>query len=270
MNTTAARRRSRSARTLLVIAAQVAAVVTCLLPATAEAASTTQREWFFIPRGAHTRPAVPPDVAALLEQYAGVWLGPPKVKTVYLTFDAAAELGTTARLVRVLAAAEVTASFFLTGQYMHDNPKLTRRIARHGHLICNHSYAHPNMARLATSRSAFARQLSRTASAYHNATGGTLSRVFRFPSGIYSARALSLVEQLGYTSVFWSFAHYDYNEYDQPPVSVTRRRLVNAAAPGVVYLLHAGSKSDTDALASVIRALKRRGYSFATVDQLAQ
>lgn len=259
----------RRRRTAFVAAvATLAVVFACLLPQAAAAVTNTQREWFFIPQGAHTRPTVPTDVSRLLERYSGIWLGPPKVKTVYLTFDVASEFGTTARIVRILDNAGIAATFFLTGQYIHDNPAMTRRLVKHGNLVCNHSYTHPNMVRLVTNRAAFSRQLSRTAGAYRTATGERPVRIFRFPYGSYSARALQLAEQLGYASVFWSFAHYDYDENNQPPVSVTRTRLVRAAAPGVVYLLHAGSRSDTNALATVIGTLKDRGYSFGTVDEL--
>jgi peptidoglycan-N-acetylmuramic acid deacetylase len=66
----------------------------------------------------------------------------------------------------------------------------------------------------------------------------------------------------------WSFAHVDYDEHAQPPVSVTRARILAAACPGALYLLHASSQSNTAALAGVVHTLKRRGYRFATLERL--
>ncbi len=254
---------------LFVVVAVALASWALSAPAADAAPSNAERSWYFIPRGAHARPGIPADAAELLRRSSGLWIGPRREKVLYLTFDAAAELGTTARIVRILDRTDVKASFFLTGQYMRDNPELTRRLAKHGHLVCNHSFSHPNMVRLAGSREAFARQLTATERACRAATGGDLAPFFRFPGGVYSARALSLARGLGYTTVFWSFAHVDWDEHNQPPASVTRARLLAAAAPGVVYLLHAGSKSDTDALARVVKELRRRGFSFGTLSDLA-
>ena len=78
--------------------------------------------------------------------------------------------------------------------------------------------------------------------AYHAATGGTLARFFRLPFGMCSARSLQLAEQLGYATVFWSFAHYDHDESAQPPVSVTLRRILSSSYPEAIYLLHASSR----------------------------
>ena len=231
-------------------------------------ASNTSRDWWFVPRGSHRRPGIPSSAARLLHRYHGIWIGSRHDRVVYLTFDEADELGTTSHILGILARAHVKASFFLTGRYVRANRGLTRRLASLGHLVCNHTWSHPDMVVQARSRSAFTRQLRATERAYHAATGGTMARFLRPPFGTYSARSLQLAEQLGYATVFWSFAHYDYDEGAQPPVGVTLRRILNAAAPGVVYLLHASSRSNVGALAKAIHGLKARGYTFATLDEL--
>jgi peptidoglycan-N-acetylmuramic acid deacetylase len=95
-----------------------------------------------------------------------------------------------------------------------------------------------------------------------------MAPLFRPPYGAYDARVLALVRRLGYTTVFWSFAHYDYDEAAQPSVSVTQARIIAAAYPGSVYLLHAASTSDVHALPGAIRWIKRHGYHFGTLDDL--
>jgi peptidoglycan-N-acetylmuramic acid deacetylase len=86
-----------------------------------------------------------------------------------------------------------------------------------------------------------------------------MARLFRPPYGAYDARVLALARRLGYTTVFWSFAHYDYDEAAQPPVSVAQGRIIAAAYPGTVYLLHAASTGNIHALP---------GYRFGTLDEL--
>lgn len=231
-------------------------------------ASNTSRNWWFIPKGAHRRPGIPGPAARLLHRYGGIWIGGRHERVVYLTFDEADELGTTRRIIGILERAHVKASFFLTGRYIRANRGMTRRLAAHGHLLCNHSWSHSNMVVKARSRYAFTRELRAVERACHAATGGKLARFFRPPFGTYSTRSLQLAEQLGYVTVFWSFAHYDYDEGAQPPVSVTLRRILSSSYPGAIYLLHASSRSNVNALAKAIHGLKARGYRFATLDEL--
>ena len=228
----------------------------------------TARNWYFIPRGAHKRPGIPASAGRLLRRYSGVWAGGRHKRVIYLTFDEGYENHTTWRIIGILKRAHIKASFFLTGLYIRANPKLTRSLAGHGHLVCSHSNTHPSMVDKARSVTAFTAQFRATERAYHAATGGEIAHFFRPPYGIYSARTLYLTKRLGYTSVFWSFAHVDWVLTDQPPVSVTLARILKASHPGAIYLLHAASPSNTNALAAAIRGLKRQGYSFATLDEL--
>ncbi len=236
--------------------------------AATRAASNSRRDWWFNARGAHRRPGIPGPAAHLLRQYHGLWIGGRHGKVVYLTFDEADESGTTGRIISILDRAHVKASFFLTGRYIVAHRGMTRRLVAHGFLVCNHSYSHPSMVEKAGSRRAFAAEITATGRAFHAATGARIAPFFRPPNGIYSARTLQLTRELGYTTVFWSFAHYDYDAGAQPPVSVTLHRIVSAAAPGVIYLLHASSRSNVGALAQAVHTLKRQGYRFSTLDQI--
>ena len=161
-------------------------------------------------------------------------------------------MGTTARIVGILDRAHVKATFFVTGQYVRANPALSRRLAAHGEVVGNHTGTHADMVLKARDRSAFTAELRATERAYRAATGRPLARLFRPPFGRYSARVLQLAQELGYTTVFWSFAHGDYDDDAQPPAGVTLKRILDAGYPGALYLLHASSRSNVDALARAI------------------
>jgi peptidoglycan-N-acetylmuramic acid deacetylase len=75
-----------------------------------------------------------------------------------------------------------------------------------------------------------------------------------------------MTQQLGYTSVFWSFAHVDYDEKHQPPVSTTVSRVLAGSHPGAIFLLHGISTSDTAALDEIIKGLRAQGYGFGTLE----
>ncbi|OFW77018.1 MAG: hypothetical protein A2201_09075 [Alicyclobacillus sp. RIFOXYA1_FULL_53_8] len=114
----------------------------------------------------------------------------------------------------------------------------------------------------------FNNEFADTESAYKSATGKSLAKFFRPPMGEYSQKTLYLTQQLGYKTIFWSFAHRDWETNNQPSVSVTHDRILTGAHPGAIVLLHAVSQSDTDALPSVIADLQHAGYVFHTLNEL--
>lgn len=65
--------------------------------------------------------------------------GPPDRPVVALTFDDGPTARHTPALLRMLAEADVRATFFLIGEAMEQNPDLARDIAAAGHQIGNHS-----------------------------------------------------------------------------------------------------------------------------------
>lgn len=224
----------------------------------------TVRSWYYTPNTQHRPPAVPSAASALLARYRGRYLGPDR-RLVYLTFDAGYENGQTARILDALARNGVKATFFVTESYVRANPELVRRMVREGHVVGNHSATHPSMPSLARDAAAFARELSRVEDAFAEVTGARLAHVFRPPKGEYSALSLYRTAALGYESVFWSFAHRDWVVDDQPPVDVTVKRILDGSHPGAIYLLHAVSSSDADALDEAIAGLRKQGYGFGTL-----
>ena len=69
-------------------------------------------------------------------------------------------------------------------------------------------------------------------------------RYFRFPSGNFNEQTLAVVQSMGYKSVFWSFAYKDWLTDDQPDPKESEERIVKAACPGNIYLLHAVSSTN--------------------------
>lgn len=64
-------------------------------------------------------------------------------REVVLTFDDGPRRGTTDRVLDILAAEEVKATFFLIGRNAAAEPGLARRIVAEGHTIAHHSFSHP-------------------------------------------------------------------------------------------------------------------------------
>lgn len=232
--------------------------------------SNATKSWWYTPNTTHTTPVVPADIKLWLKKYNGYYVGDtnPAHKNIYLTFDEGYENGYTSKILDSLKSEHVHAAFFVTASYICKNPDLIQRMVAEGHLVGNHSSTHPSMPSLVNTPSKFNYEFTDTEQAYHDVTGLTMPKFFRPPMGEYSQKTLVLTQQLGYRSIFWSFAHRDWETNNQPPVSVTHDRVVNGSHPGAILLLHAVSQSDTEALGSIIEDLRAQGYTFATLSNL--
>ena len=79
-------------------------------------------------------------------------IAPRRPGELALTFDDGPNATWTPRLLDVLARHDVRATFFCWAAVRRREPELVRRIAAAGHLIGNHSWIHPNLARSSASR----------------------------------------------------------------------------------------------------------------------
>src|SRR5215475_15093729 len=86
-----------------------------------------------------------------------------------LTFDDGPNPSSTPRLLSLLETHRVTATFFVLGKYVEENPGLAAEIVARKHVIGNHTYGHPNT--LFFSRRHITDELNRCQDAILKATG---------------------------------------------------------------------------------------------------
>src|SRR6266446_1341008 len=67
---------------------------------------------------------------------------------VAMTFDDGPSAKLTPKLLDLLAAHHIKATFFLIGQNVAQKPDIVAREVREGHEIANHSWSHPNLAKM--------------------------------------------------------------------------------------------------------------------------
>jgi peptidoglycan-N-acetylglucosamine deacetylase len=136
-------------------------------------------------------------------------VAPPRPGELALTFDDGPSLTWTPRLLDALAAHNVRATFFLLGERAQAAPDLVRRIAAAGHLIGNHSWSHPDLAR---SSSAHIRdELARTQDTLAQIAGAPI-RFFRPPFGARRPAVFRIARSLGLQPVLWNAMTSDWSE----------------------------------------------------------
>lgn len=202
-----------------------------------------------------------------LEAYDAYYVGDETEKVLYLTFDAGYENGYTEMILDALAASEVSATFFLVGNYLETNPELVIRMVEEGHTVANHSYYHPDMTTL--SEEDFIEELEMLEIKFKEITGEELATYYRPPQGKYSVDTLELAQSLGYKTIFWSLAYVDWYVDDQPTYEEAFDKLLGRIHPGAIVLLHSTSQTNGEILPELLEEWANMGYRFGTLDELA-
>ncbi|NYD50577.1 peptidoglycan/xylan/chitin deacetylase (PgdA/CDA1 family) [Actinomadura luteofluorescens] len=184
-----------------------------------------------------------------------------RAKCLALTFDdGPAE--STAELLDILAARKVRATFFIVGENAARHPELVRRELEAGHEIADHSYTHADLGR--ASKKKIMAELTRTQDAIRRASGVT-PVLLRPPYGSTSERLTKITRELGMAQVLWTVDPLDWEHRD---TAYVEKRVLKAARPGYIVLMHDIHPTSVRAVPKIIDRLAAEGYVFVTVPEL--
>lgn len=206
----------------------------------------------------HQRPVDPEKLQNQYSELNAQWLLESS-KNVCLTFDEGYENGFTAQILDTLKKKNVKAIFFCTYDYVKDNPELVRRMINEGHIVGNHSYSHYNMTQIDLETA------SDEITIMHDYVSEMFQydmNLFRFPEGAFNEQTIALAGELGYRSVFWSFAYADWDRDNPPDEETAFNKITSSTHDGEIILLHAVSKTNANILGSVIDDIQKQGYTF--------
>ena len=223
--------------------------------------------WYFVNRGKGNLPEGAKESISFIADYDAYFLGNTKEKVLYLTFDEGYENGNTPKILDILKEEQVPAAFFVVKPYLKTCPDIVKRMESEGHLVCNHTDHHPSMAKI-TDPTKFANEFTAVEEEYKSITGKDMPKFFRPPMGKYSKNSLKKTQELGYKTIFWSFAYKDWLVDDQPSEEFAIKKITNGAHPGAIMLLHAVSNTNAKVLKEVIKQLKADGYEFKSLEEL--
>jgi peptidoglycan-N-acetylglucosamine deacetylase len=179
-------------------------------------------------------------------------------KCIALTFDDGPGPDT-GRLLDLLKAQHVPATFFVLGDQAVKYPSLVNREYAEGNEVGNHTWDHKDLSKL--SAAAVQDEINRSADAIA-ATGIPRPTLVRPPYGAVNDTVRSVG---GFPFIMW---RVDPEDWKYPDPARVADQIVGHAKPGRIVLSHDTHKTTVDAMPAVIQRLRQQGYTFVTVSTL--
>jgi peptidoglycan/xylan/chitin deacetylase (PgdA/CDA1 family) len=177
---------------------------------------------------------------------------------VALTFDDGPHPTRTPRVLAILAAAGVRATFFQIGRNAAAHPETARSVPAAGHTVGSHTFSHPNMSKLD----------ERHAETEVDAGDASVSLAlglrpgelpfFRFPYGAKTPREQTFVERRGNTTFFWNMDSLDWRIRDPHRLFLNVLAELDRARGGII-LFHDIHEQTVIVLPHVLAELRARG-----------
>jgi peptidoglycan/xylan/chitin deacetylase (PgdA/CDA1 family) len=190
-------------------------------------------------------------------------------RRVALTFDDGPNPYHTPRLLDLLAARGVRATFFVVGRRVSRFGALLERMATEGQEIGNHCFMHFPL--IFMTADGIRAELTRTEALIARHTG-TRSRFMRPPMGWFNERVLRVSRELGYEPVIGSINPHDSK---RPGTGAIVERVLHSVKPGAIIILHDGGwrisvdrRQTLAATERLIDGLTERGYAIGTLGEL--
>ncbi len=217
--------------------------------------------------------------------------GNNKKRQLVLTFDDGPDPVYTRQILDTLAFYHVPANFFVVGIEAESHIPIIKRIFREGHEIGNHTFLHPNMAKVSLQRANLEMDLTRL---LIECITGHSTIMFRAPFNADSEPdkseeliPVALSRKKNYLTVGESIDPEDWQKEEIPGfnadsifnrvVAIYEKRILNpdledtTGVNGNIILLHdAGGDRSATVIATgmIIRFFQSRGYTFTTVATL--
>lgn len=180
------------------------------------------------------------------------------VHCIALTFDDGPNAVTTPQVLDILEANNVPAAFFVVGSRIGDKQPLLQRMYASGYEVGNHTWSHADLTKLDTPH---IQEQIRVTQRTIRAAGVPSPQLLRPPYGAANdiVRAAAAADHM--SLMFWNEDPVDWKA--RRPEEVVAR-VMAAAHPGGVIIMHDIYPTTVQALPVIIQKLRDKGYQFAS------
>ncbi|BCB03403.1 polysaccharide deacetylase family protein [Bacillus sp. KH172YL63] len=166
-------------------------------------------------------------------------------------------------MLATLKKHQVYATFFLEGRWVKNNPDLAKMIVDAGHEVGNHSYSHPDMKTLESSK---VRQELKKTNEIIEVTTGEKVKWFAPPSGSYRDEVVTIASDMDMRTIMWSV---DTIDWQKPSPQVLVERVLGKIHKGAIVLMHP-TASTANSLNTLILQIKDQHLRLGTISSLVK
>ena len=193
-------------------------------------------------------------------------------KWIALTFDDGPYPPYTDRLLDVLKAKRIHATFFLVAEQAQQYPELVRRMKAEGHTVGLHAFRHRDFLKLTEEEKR--KDLEQGKNLLRDITGKN-PVYWRPPHGFRDFSVMETAAAQNLTVINWSVIPRDWTRIDSQEIF---RRVMDKAEDGAIVLLHDGDspgykasrQATVDAVAPLIDSLREKGYHLVSLEEYVQ
>ncbi len=207
----------------------------------------------------YSRPPATADASGCQTMFVGLPEYAEGAKIVSLTFDDGPRPDTTGPLLDILKTYNVKATFCMVGWRIQGNEALVKRMVDEGHLLCNHSWDHPNLTELTDEE--VIEQITKTDNAIYQATG-LKAPLIRPPYGAYDDNTNALIDK---PVLMWNLDTRDWESRDTDEIL---DKINSEIKSGDCLLFHDIYEPSVEAVRILIPQLMNQGYVFVRTDEL--
>jgi peptidoglycan/xylan/chitin deacetylase (PgdA/CDA1 family) len=182
---------------------------------------------------------------------------------IALTFDDGPHATNTSKLLDLAEQTGIKLTFFVVGECVQKNPNILRRASVEGHEIGNHSWSHPNLAKLSDEH------IRTELKATHQLVAdivGTEPKLMRPPYGELSQIQRQWIrDEFNYTIVLWDV---DPVDWERPGSNIVATRIISNTRASSIVLSHDTLSPTIQAMPEVFDTLLQKGFTFVTVSKL--
>jgi len=192
---------------------------------------------------------------------AAIYKGNPKKESVAFIMNVAWGNETIPTILSVLKENNIHITFSLEGKWAKNNPDLVKLIVDAGHELANHSYSHPDMAKLS-----YGEQLDQIQKTNEIIQAYTKKTPVWFgpPSGSYNENTLKAASELEMETVMWSVDTIDWKNKSQEEIL---NRVITKVHPGAIVLMHP-KENTMKVLPEMIKQVKDKNLKITTLTEL--
>lgn len=192
-------------------------------------------------------------------------IGNTDKKQVIFTFDGGSGNQSTNEILNILEKHHIHGTFFLTGEWIENNPLMTIRIHNGGHEIFSHTYSHPYLTRVTNKE--IKTELEKMDKILYKLIGISSRPYFRAPYGDRDDRVKKIASDEGYQSVYWTIDAQDWLESEGETEETVTKRIIENINPGTIYLMHLGDDITGKILDNVLKKIESMNYKIVSLTE---